>query len=161
MLSSDENSYQNYTKLIDFKENYITKNVLLNENTRWNKPFFFIAYRYLACINQFEFFEEDQCFNTNEVAITDAITHLEKQLEIINMTTEEFRQRFGKEMAATLLLDFDVGNYPGIKRNINAFNIITYINLQKICYSVATDQYPYEKGLSCMVDIIIHNFWLG
>jgi hypothetical protein len=137
---------QNHINTNNFSQEYLTE-----KDKFWSEPTFYVAYHYLACITNFEFFEDDKsaCLNNEQsagllIAAGNAIT---QQLGKINVTTNELRQRLGQYMANLYRIEIFHKSALLPKDAKVDFNETTYIGMNQICYRVRFDEHPLQKGI--------------
>jgi hypothetical protein len=138
----------------DFVSKHIERKEFLKENllqSYWSRTLLQIAHNYLACITTFEFFEIDKsaCFQ-NETGddLFEAWNNFADQLQISGMTTDELRQKFGREMAAAYSLSVTKQSALTEKALNVDFSLTTYVNLNQVCYRMCFDQHPLQRGIS-------------
>ncbi len=138
----------------DFVAKHIEEKGFFKENltqSNWSRTLLQLTHYYLACITAFEFFEKDKiaCFPfKNDTDFFEAWNTFAGQLPINNLTTDELRQKFGKEMAVAYSLS--VTKQSALyERALNVdFNLTTYVDLNQVCYRMRFDQHPLQRGIN-------------
>uniref|UniRef100_A0A914X521 Uncharacterized protein n=1 Tax=Plectus sambesii TaxID=2011161 RepID=A0A914X521_9BILA len=134
----------------EIRSDKLTKQNLADVNQRWSKSFIYLAHRYLACITYFEYPNagNKSCFN-NET--TDdffaARDILDYQLAVSDMTTQEFRQRFGIEIAILYSLKLYDRSSSQIGGEKEDWNVTTYVTINRVCLQMRLNRYPFNKGI--------------
>lgn len=128
------------------------KDSLLNNNQSWsNETLLFIIHHYLACMTNFEFFVEydTACFkNETDDDLFQAIIEFAEQLQKNNISSDDLRQRFGREIAADYSLT--VTKQSGLQTNAVDvdFSKTTFVNNYRICYRMRFDLHPLQRGIT-------------
>jgi hypothetical protein len=137
---------------------FVAKNIQQKEfwkenllQSTWSRTLLQIAHNYLACMTAFEFFEESNIScseNATDDDFFDAWNTFSNQLQINDVTTDELRQKFGREMAVAYSLSVTKQSaLYGSALNVD-FNLTTYVDLLRICYRMRFDQHPLQRGIS-------------
>jgi hypothetical protein len=118
--------------------------------SNWSRTLLYVTHQYLACMTAFEFFEDDKsaCFeNETGYDLFEAWNSFAKQLQISNVTTDDLRQKFGREIAVAYSLSVTKESVVEPKSLIVDTNTITYVNWYYACFRMRFDLHRLQRGI--------------
>jgi hypothetical protein len=141
----------------DYLSNGIQSGVFLKANllhNNWTNTLLYIANDYLACMTTFEFLLNDPtpCYENLSILTTDefeAWNAFAEQLQINNVSTDELRQKYGREIAAAFSLRVTQQSILGT-RAIDFDSIkTTFVDNHGIfiCYRLPLNLHPLQRGI--------------